>query len=126
MTWLAQFFSAAPKLSPQQAQRLALWRALPEPGLAQLHGESRYVVVDVETSGLNLDKDRLIAIGAVALQSGKIALADSLEVVLQQERASDRGNILIHGIGAKAQTEGTPRVEALLDFLEYLGNAPRA
>jgi DNA polymerase-3 subunit epsilon len=44
--------------------------------------QSRLVVVDVETSGLNIKKDRLIAIGAVAVVNGRVALADSLEIVL--------------------------------------------
>lgn len=124
MTWFRQFFRPKPLLTPEQAERLAAWQALPEPAPEQPYQESRYVVVDVETSGLNLARDRLIAIGAVALQSGKIALADSLEVVLQQKEASDHGNILIHGIGGTAQTEGVPPVEALLAFLEYLGKSP--
>jgi DNA polymerase III, epsilon subunit and related 3''-5'' exonucleases len=38
---------------------------------------TRCVVVDVETSGLNLMKDRLISIGAVAVVNGQIALGDS-------------------------------------------------
>ncbi len=124
MNWLAGLFGAKPELTPEQAARLAAWRALPDEDTGKPIDESRYVVVDVETSGLNLAKDRLIAIGAVAVRNGNIQLADSLEMVLQQSRISDRSNILIHGIGGTAQAEGIPPVEALLSFLEYLGKAP--
>lgn len=124
MSWLPRFFTAHPELAPDQAQRLATWQALPAADLRQSFSDSRYVVVDVETSGLNLAKDHLIAIGAVAVQAGKIDLADSLEIVLQQRQASDRDNILIHGIGGTAQEEGVQPVEALLLFLEYLGKSP--
>jgi DNA polymerase-3 subunit epsilon len=86
--------------------------------------ESRYVVVDVETSGLNIRKDRLIAIGAVAVSRGRIELGDSLEIVLRQAAVSGKDNILIHGIGGTAQREGVPPEEALLGFLEYLGKSP--
>ncbi|MBA4381247.1 MAG: DNA polymerase III subunit epsilon [Sideroxydans sp.] len=84
----------------------------------------RCVVVDVETTGLNLMQDRLISIGAVAVVNGKIALGDSFYIVLQQQAASDKGNILIHGIGHAEQLQGEPPVDALLSFLEYLGKDP--
>jgi len=124
MIWFTRLFGQKPELSAAQAARLAAWQALPAADLAAAGDASRYVVVDVETSGLNLMKDRLIAIGAVAINEGAVQLADSMEIVLQQHRISDRENILIHGIGGTAQAEGVPPVEALLTFLEYLGKSP--
>ncbi len=124
MNWFSHFFGQKPALTVEQAARLAAWQSLPAADLAAASQASRYVVVDVETSGLNLMKDRLIAIGAVATNSGGIQLADSMEIVLQQSRISDRENILIHGIGGTAQAEGVPPAEALLTFLEYLGKSP--
>jgi len=124
MNWLSRFLPARPELTPEQAQRLAAWQDLPPADLRQPFSQGRYVVVDVETSGLNLARDHLIAIGAVAMQGGKIDLADNLEIVVQQKRVSKRDNILIHGIGGTAQEEGVQPVEALLLFLEYLGKSP--
>lgn len=124
MNWLGRLFARKPELTPQQAARLAAWQALPTPRRDRPLGESRCVVVDVESSGLNIARDRLIAIGAVAVTQGRIALKDSLEIVLQQEQVSDKQNILIHGIGGTAQREGRPPAEALLAFLEYLGKDP--
>jgi DNA polymerase-3 subunit epsilon len=109
---------------PEQVTRLAAWQALAPPDPLKPFFEARYVVVDVETSGLNVGKDSLIAIGAIAVNNGRIDLADSLEIVLQQEKVSDKDNILIHGITGEAQREGVPPVEALLTFLEYLGKDP--
>lgn len=121
MNWLHRFLGKPPDLTPQQARRLAAWQALPVPRQDQPIGASRYVVVDVESSGLNTARDRLIAIGAVAVTNGRIRLGDSLEIVLQQAQASAKDNILIHGIGGTAQREGVPPADALLSFLEYLG-----
>jgi DNA polymerase-3 subunit epsilon len=84
----------------------------------------RCVVVDVEASGLDLLEDRLISIGAVAVCGGRIVLGDSYSAVLQQETASGRDNILLHGIGGSAQTGGVPPDEALLGFLAFLGKNP--
>ena len=124
MNWLHWFFNKPPELTPRQAERLAAWQALPSPRLDRPLHESRYVVVDVESSGLNTTRDRLIAIGAVAVTQGCIQLNDSLEIVLQQTQASEKDNILIHGIGGTVQREGTPPADALLTFLEYLGKDP--
>ncbi len=98
--------------------------ALPRAALSLPVNGSRCVVVDVETSGLNLWEDRLISIGAVAVVNGKIDLGDSFYVVLQQSAASGKENILLHGIGSGAQTEGVPAADALLDFLDYLQRDP--
>jgi DNA polymerase-3 subunit epsilon len=124
MNWLDRIFGTKPELTPQQARRLAAWQALPPPRQDRPIRASRYVVVDVESSGLNISRDHLIAIGAVAVRDGHIRLNDSLEIVLQQARVSEKDNILIHGIGGTAQREGMPPAEALLAFLEYLGKDP--
>ncbi len=124
MNPFSRIFSRRPELTPNQAARLAAWHNQPAVDLQQPFDEARFVVVDVETTGLNLARDRLIAIGAIAVVESRAVLSDSFEIVLQQKTVSDRDNILIHGIGGTAQREGVPPVEALLRFLEYLGKTP--
>jgi DNA polymerase-3 subunit epsilon len=121
---LQRWFAPGPRLSAQQAGRLASWRALPEIDRTAAFDATRFVVVDVETTGLNLMTDTLISIGAVAVVNGRVALADSFSVVLQQRTSSRKENILIHGISGSAQREGVPPADALLAFLEYLGKSP--
>lgn len=90
----------------------------------------RWVVVDVETSGLNVHHDRLLAIAGIALcvdgaATPRIALADSFEAVLRQDNAStDKANILLHGIGVGAQRAGAPPAEVLGAFSRWLGDSP--
>lgn len=124
MKLLQRLFGSKPQLAADQEMRLRAWRSLPEPAARLPFDSSRMVVVDVESSGLDVRKDHLIAIGAVAVVNGRIKLADSLDIVLQQSRVSERDNILIHGIGGEAQRLGMPPAEALLAFLEYLGKSP--
>lgn len=121
---LSRFFGRPLSLTPTQAARLASWRGLPDALAGAELASARLVVVDVETSGLNLGRDWLIAIGAVAVRGGRVALGDCFEVVLQQETASHKDNILIHGIGGGAQAGGMPAPEALLAFLDFLGKDP--
>ena len=127
MKWLKAFFgNAAPQvvLSSAQAGALAAWRQLPPEDLGRTHFRTRYVVVDVESSGLNMLKDKLISIGAVAVCEGAIDATDAFEVVLRQDEVSSHENILIHGIGGSAQQEGAEPADALLSFLDYIGHAP--
>lgn len=84
----------------------------------------RWVVVDVETSGLEMKSDVLLAIGAVAVVDGRIVLSDSLDVVLRQEQASSSQNILIHGISGQAQRSGMAPRQACAAFLDFVGTAP--
>jgi DNA polymerase III subunit epsilon len=118
--FLERWFFVKPQLSEEQAARIDQWNALPD-----AEG-TRIVVVDVETTGLDLVRDTLISIGAVAVVNGRIALGDSFSVVLQQDIVSRHENILIHGISGEAQRAGMPPADALLDFLEYLGKSPLA
>jgi DNA polymerase-3 subunit epsilon len=124
MSWIDTLLTRNIKLADEQAARLKSWRALPHAQKSQPLNRSRFVIVDVETSGLNLAKDHLIAIGAVAVVDGKLDLEDSFEMVLQQQTSSSKQNILIHGIGGEIQTESQAPVKVLLAFLEYLQKDP--
>jgi len=109
---------------------VSLWGRLRGAPSEPLANPSRWVVVDVESSGLDVGDDRLLALAAVALQldgdaSPRIALADSFEAVLQQPAAlADKPNILLHGIGVGEQRAGAPAVEVFSAFERWLADAP--
>lgn len=89
---------------------------------------TRWLVVDVESTGLDPYADRLLAIAGVAMRfdEGRPYLdpSDSFEVVLQQSAPSvDKSNILIHGIGVGAQRAGTDAAQALHDFEDWVADA---
>lgn len=90
----------------------------------------RWIVLDVETSGLDPYSDRLLAIAAVALEVSPnferiaIVIGDSYEAVLKQDLPSSKDNILVHHIGAQAQADGRPPIEVLEEFQAWLGDCP--
>jgi DNA polymerase III subunit epsilon len=94
------------------------------PGRDRPAGRGRWLVVDVETSGLNAAQDRLIAIGALAVTDGAVDLGDAFEVVLRQEAPSAHANIEVHGIGGLEQARGEDPGRALEDFLAFTGSDP--
>jgi DNA polymerase-3 subunit epsilon len=103
-------------------------------GLPFLHAappldDTRWVVLDVESSGLNVKTDRLLAIAAIAIHTDgkalRIALGDSFEVVLRHEgQGVDKSNILLHGIGVGAQRQGVEPAAALQAFGHFIGTSP--
>lgn len=84
----------------------------------------RWVVVDCETSGLDVARDRLLSIGAVTLQEGRIGIGDAFSRLLRQEAPSAAANILVHGIGGDAQAAGEDPAQVLQDFFAYAGEGP--
>jgi hypothetical protein len=101
-----------------RARRDALQR-LPAADLGQPLAALRWCVVDVETGGLNAERDPLLSIGAVAVEGGRIVLGESFEIGLAQAESTDAANILIHGISGSEQRAGQAPQGALLDWLEF-------
>jgi DNA polymerase-3 subunit epsilon len=78
----------------------------------------RFIALDSETTGLNPLTDRLITIGAVAVQDGEIVLEDSFEAMLQVSR--NTAAVAVHGITRDETRGGLEESEALRLFLDYL------
>lgn len=92
--------------------------------------QGRWLVLDVEASGLDAAHDRLLAIASLAVRIDwasrrlSIDVGDSFEAVLRQQEASTRDNILLHGIGVARQTGGLPAAAALQAFAAHAGTSP--
>src|SRR5690554_1434951 len=100
--------------------------SLPAPKTAsdQLLARSRLIVLDLETTGLNFSKDEVIAIGAVAIESGVIHLNDQFDLILRRPELDITQTVLIHGIGPEALTQGHETEDALLFLLEWMNGDP--
>ncbi|MEO8347184.1 MAG: 3'-5' exonuclease [Betaproteobacteria bacterium] len=85
----------------------------------------RWVVIDTETSGLDSTRDKLLAIGGVAVDDDGIRVGDSFEIVLRNDAPCAAENIVVHGIGHQAQAQGTPEPATLAAFREWAAGAPR-
>ena len=84
-------------------------------------GDVRWVVVDTETSGLDMARDRLLSVGAVAVRGGKVLFAESFHRKVRQASPSAPGNIVVHGIGADAQLGGEALEDVLAGFAAFAG-----
>jgi DNA polymerase-3 subunit epsilon len=80
---------------------------------------ARFVALDLETTGPRMDRDRVIAVGAVAVRSLAVAHDDAFEAILRQAASSTVDNILVHQIGGQQQLAGADPAAALVEFLEF-------
>jgi DNA polymerase III epsilon subunit-like protein len=78
----------------------------------------RFVALDSETTGLNPRTDRLITIGAVAVQDGEIVLDDSFGVLLRIARNTSA--VTVHGMTRDESRSGIDEPEAIERLLTFL------
>ena len=118
--WLRPTSPTLPAEVQQRLDRLPDATALGECSLR----EQRWVVLDLETTGLNMNKDRVLSIGAVVIEDGAIDFSQQFERTLQCAEVKLGPSVLIHGIGPSAIAAGSDPPEALVDPMEYLGDSP--
>ena len=119
-SWLRPPSPNLPDDLQHRLERLPAAAALGECSLR----EQRWVVLDLETTGLNLNKDHVLSIGAVAIEDGAIDFRQQFERTLQYPQVKLGPSVLIHGIGPSAIAAGSDPAEALVDLMEYLGDSP--
>lgn len=83
--------------------------------------ENTFVVLDTETTGFSLTRDRMLCIGALKLLDNNIVVKDSFEVYIEQEHY-DSESAEIHGILKKSKRDLVSELDALKQFLVYAKN----
>jgi DNA polymerase-3 subunit epsilon len=113
----------APTLDARQRQRLE--NLAPRGALNDLPlRQQRWVVIDLETSGLNMNRDQVLSIGAIVIEDGAIDFSQQFERTLLRPDHKLSPSVLLHGLGPSAIAAGSEPVEALLDLMEFVGNSP--
>lgn len=83
---------------------------------------TRFVVLDTETTGFDYENDRILCIGAIVLQNARISIQDGFEVFIKQEHYN-QATAQIHGILKDFVLDRPTEIEALQQFLAFLGNS---
>lgn len=112
-----------PSLSAEHLQRRD--QLLPaEPIVEQALHLQRLVVLDLETSGLNTNRDLVLSIGAIVIEDGAIDFGQQFECTLQRDAQPTNDSVLIHGLGPSAIAAGVAPAEGLLGCMEFIGASP--
>ena len=123
MSLFAWLRPSQPTLEDPQRQRLAQLAAAPVLGDLSLR-QQRWVVLDLETSGLNVNRDQVLSIGAVVIEDGAIDFSQQFERTLHRHDHKLAPSVLIHGLAPSAIAAGCDPVEALLDLMDFIGDSP--
>ncbi|MGB3801782.1 MAG: 3'-5' exonuclease [Lewinella sp.] len=92
------------------------------PSSTPLH-ELSIIVLDAETTGLDVKRDRMLSLGALRVTGNSISLADKFETYLPVPEGFDASDsVSIHGIiPNSSRYKHTDEPTLLANFLTYLG-----
>lgn len=83
---------------------------------------TRFVVIDTETTGLNSSKDKILSIGAIGICNNRIVISDSFEIYLNQDKFNPE-TVKIHGILKEGNLEKFDEAVAIENFIDFINNA---
>ncbi|RYJ45026.1 PolC-type DNA polymerase III [Flavobacterium beibuense] len=81
----------------------------------------RYVVFDMETTGLNWREDVILSIGAIGINDNAIEIRDFFEIFIRQEKFNPQ-SIAFSGV-FKDEEEKYVEAEAMIQFLNFIQDA---
>lgn len=83
--------------------------------------QKRYVVFDMETTGLDWKEDVILSIGAIGITGNAIGVGDFFEVVLLQDKFNPQ-SVALKGV-IKESAEKVVEAEAMIRFLNFAKDA---
>jgi len=81
----------------------------------------RYVVFDMETSGLNWKDDVILSIGAIGINDNAIEIGDFFEIFIKQEKFNSH-SVAFSSV-VKDDDEKFVEAEAIIQFLNFIKDA---
>lgn len=83
-----------------------------------------WVSVDCETTGLNPNRDEIIAIGAVRIVGNRVMTSDRLELLVRPSKAISAESTKVHGLRQRDVQDGLEPDEAMRQLLAFIGARP--
>ena len=83
-----------------------------------------WVVLDCETTGLDVRHDRIISIGAVRIVGHRLLTSQRLELLVRPERSLEVAGMRVHRLRERDVARGLPPEEAMRRLLEFIGSRP--
>jgi DNA polymerase-3 subunit epsilon len=107
-------------------ETLSAWQSTPPADDTKSHFETRYVVLNTESSGLDAERDRLLSVGAIALASGTIVAEDSYYAEMVSDAATVLVNLLTFAASGPVVVYSAGLNKAMLERAldEHLGITP--
>lgn len=117
MGWRNLFKSADPP-APEWQQYLDHFKAQPPP--SAVIEQINFLVLDLETTGLNSRKDHMLSLGAVQVRNFEIRVDQRMEYFVRQSDYTPNQSIGIHGILPGQSASGIGEAELMKELLGFM------
>jgi len=84
----------------------------------------KWVVIDIESTGLDTKKDRILSISTLEIENMEISVGSLHQWLVYQANPTLNKAVEIHGIMPSETKCGKPEDEVLKELLEVIGNKP--
>lgn len=98
-------------------------RALVRPGKRTAVDKLKIVVLDAETTGLVVDRDKILSLAATEVIGGRMCLATMRSWLVYQSKAAANDAVAVHGITPAETATGEPERNVLCELLRMISGA---
>ena len=85
---------------------------------------NEWVALDCETTGLNVNSDEIISIGAVRIVGNRIMTSERLELLVRPEKGVSADSVRIHRLREQDVAQGLPIDDAMKQLMRFIGSRP--
>lgn len=83
-----------------------------------------WVAIDCETTGLDVSRDQVVAIGAVRIAGNRVLTSQRLELLVRPERKVSPESVRVHMLRESDVAQGIDQVQAMRRLLQFIGSRP--
>ena len=83
-----------------------------------------WVALDCESTGLDVNRDEIISIGAVRIVGNRLLTSQRLELIVRPERSMAQASMRVHRLRERDVAAGMPPEQAMRQLLEFIGSRP--
>ena len=83
-----------------------------------------WVALDCETTGLDVNRDEIISIGAVRIVGNRLLTSQRLELIVRPKRSIAQASMRVHRLRESDVAAGIAPEQAMRQLLEFIGSRP--
>ena len=82
-----------------------------------------FTAIDIESTGLNIKKDKLIAFAGIKIQELTILVAESIELIINYDTPIQDNAVHIHEIVEHEKQRGISEYDAIRQIIQFISNS---
>lgn len=86
--------------------------------------DQEWVCLDTETTGLNVETEEIISVGAVRIVGNRILTSERLDLLIRPDKKVSEGAVKVHRIREQDLSSGLKPEDAMDRLLHFIGSRP--